>query len=47
MNHLYCSGINVSRLANSEDLDEMTQFISFYNVCYKYENGIHREKNVV
>ena len=33
-------GINVSRLANSEDLDEMTHFIRVYTVCYKYEKGI-------
>ena len=39
MNHLYCLGINVYRLANSEDLDEMTHFIRIYTVCYKYEKG--------
>ena len=47
MNHLYCLGINVSCLANSEDLDEMTHFIRVYTVCYKYEIGIHRERNVI
>ena len=39
MSHLYCLGTNVSRLANSEDLDEMTHFNSAYTVCYKYEKG--------
>ena len=39
MNHLYCLGINVSCLANSEDLDEMTHFIRVYTVCYKYKKG--------
>ena len=35
------------RLANSEDLDEMTHFIRVYTVCYKYEKGVHRERNVI
>ena len=30
-------GINVYRLANSEDLDEMTHIIRVYIVCYMYE----------
>ena len=47
MNHLYRLSINVSRLANSEDLDEMTHFIRVYTVCYKYEKGIHRERNEI
>ena len=39
MSHLYWLDINVSRLPNSEDLDEMTHFIRVYTVCYKYEKG--------
>ena len=30
-------GHNVYRLANSEDLDEMTHFIRVYTVCFMYE----------
>ena len=42
MNHLYWLGINVYRLANSEDLDE----IRVYTGCYLYEKGILREKKM-
>ena len=39
MNHLYCLGINVSRLANSEDLDEMPHFIRVYTVATSIKKG--------
>ena len=47
MNHLYWLGMNVYRLANSEDLDEMTHFIRVYTVCYMYVKRILREWNVL
>ena len=46
MNHLYRLGINVSRLANSDDLDEMIHFIRVYIVCYKYLKKGYTEKEI-
>ena len=48
MDHLYWWRINAYRLANSEDLDEITHFIRVYTACYMYDKkGILRERNVI
>ena len=46
MNQLYWCRINACRMANSEDLDEITHFIRVNTVCYMYDKKGSSEKEM-
>ena len=46
MNHVYWWHINAYRLANNEDLDEITHFTRVYTVCYLHDKKGSSEKEM-